>query len=1542
MKAAATSASAAGCGGNVGRDTTTSHSTPAASLKSTENQEEQVLKGTIYYRSDLPLSKIGEDDGGADDNGSDGTVKAARATASTSSSPSSGCGRKRRRPADMSTPSSFTDLIFVPEHDDAGKNSHTYLLSLPRSMTEIAHDAARTAQKVEIVKYTIVEVTLKRKKQQQQQKKTGTTTHKNDPVSVGSTPVPYLDGRQRHDMIEVHRNGLRVFRSNDDDKNRNHDKKDDSGGINTVAEESDLWTLIQFWRKEVVDEQLERLEVQSSENSNSMKKKKTKSSSSKKERFNIIANVEAISPIIVWNTTSPDQHFALVELYGGYDDDGGGDKDDPTTKIRRRTHNKAVLVLKGTNALKWHSSLIPSSSPLWENKNNPQTEDDENDFQYRNSSGMNDIVILRNVTCTRWRVPEELFGGIVGDNKDDDNNDNYSHYYSHMKGQVPSKVFVATSFFSVERPNGNLSIVQNRSTLAVRRNILRSVPASIGATNPHVVHLRGRLIRDAETVAVSSKNDVASMIHFVDVMEVDSCQRTDSKRVHRIFLTHHPLSTALQWSLREGAEIEALNLHLMCGGKSCESTGFQSPRQSNDTEMLVYGACLRSSIVLITVAGELAAKTFIQEEEKPNLKGKSRTSISSLSSARNAWPETQELFHSILGWSNSSSPSSSCKKCRPVIQFCTESWLPYAFWKIRKTYLQYRILDKVDSWIDENFYDRLLSSSKKTRIGQYLVDSGRRNRSPFNHSYRFPSRDPYAEFFDHFCSKVEPGENMDDLCSSRRQVNCGCHVSVINRDFGGEADRGLTLVGLSKIRDACQELVISRIRAMLSASMSGKSNEEIQSGWNGSVSATAKQILTKDIEIDDGKTSDPIFIVGGYVGECRTCPSNGVASIYDSKLHLPICFSDGDEEASIDAFVLGSVNRVSISCYCLGSRKTDDDKASGDRQVNLPSFSSADNGGCSIVEVDGFVFVTAIYMECRSAQVISSTRQNKLADELHGPETMTVDECLQSSPNFLYSQHDKTKVYGILVRNSIQVPSSKSGLTSCRLSISTSPLFGGNWGVDGCSFNDSCLQSINVMVSLEHNTARLIAFKKVLDTHWPTADISEKRRNAASCFWAMASCGLTCPLLLGGYEEENQWNTKGSASFTAIFAPMKSLCLGKGGSFRLECSVRQLESIRLSINQQQQTILERNLDPFNIPCFDFVGGKKFITGMLHRRIGRRNIFERKGNNFRVVGEMPMTQASSVVPTCTLSHLIQSLCMELRENSCYALRPSLTRRLTQCRFLGVSYCEVRCTCMKCFRALTIPASELRNRIKKMSDEGTEEMSFWHLPPPLISSLEQHRTIAAPTSDDENANIPEHIRRSGLSCPNKCPKKHFGVKWECSGVLDDGTGQAQLYTERETALTLLGISAKHIDWIEHGVWSTDTGVLKVQKTMTPSKEIHETVRNLCRNQSVVDPIKVLPPRLRAEYLLEYYCRSSTRPRRPLDYYVRCKPLDKKFHVEHGTVESFFGNGGTAVDQFTTLYRGETSTYKLPRLNLQLVDCALPSSEYDIILDDVKDWG
>ncbi|KAL3916627.1 MAG: hypothetical protein SGILL_005092, partial [Bacillariaceae sp.] len=163
----------------------------------------------------------------------------------------------------------------------------------------------------------------------------------------------------------------------------------------------------------------------------------------------------------------------------------------------------------------------------------------------------------------------------------------------------------------------------------------------------------------------------------------------------------------------------------------------------------------------------------------------------------------------------------------------------------------------------------------------------------------------------------------------------------------------------------------------------------------------------------------------------------------------------------------------------------------------------------------------------------------------------------------------------------------------------------------------------------------------------------------------------------------------------------------------------------------------------------------------------------------------------------------------------------------------------------------------------------------------------------------------------------------------GVVDDGTGQATIYADGDAALTLLGMSKETIQWIERGLWHVPGGSLTFKKSIPPSKRLRSATQNiLIKKASTAEQSRLLSLPLRAEYLLQMHCRSSTSPRRPLDYYIRCKPLpDKNRHLHHTSVDSFFvGDGGLDV----SIFHGEASSYTLPALKLELVDCATPADD------------
>eukprot|EP00531_Pseudo-nitzschia_arenysensis_P016596 CAMPEP_0116121126 /NCGR_PEP_ID=MMETSP0329-20121206/3535_1 /TAXON_ID=697910 /ORGANISM="Pseudo-nitzschia arenysensis, Strain B593" /LENGTH=164 /DNA_ID=CAMNT_0003614927 /DNA_START=437 /DNA_END=931 /DNA_ORIENTATION=+ len=164
---------------------------------------------------------------------------------------------------------------------------------------------------------------------------------------------------------------------------------------------------------------------------------------------------------------------------------------------------------------------------------------------------------------------------------------------------------------------------------------------------------------------------------------------------------------------------------------------------------------------------------------------------------------------------------------------------------------------------------------------------------------------------------------------------------------------------------------------------------------------------------------------------------------------------------------------------------------------------------------------------------------------------------------------------------------------------------------------------------------------------------------------------------------------------------------------------------------------------------------------------------------------------------------------------------------------------------------------------------------------------------------------------------------------------------MYADGDAALTLLGMSAEEIQIIEEGIWSTCDGIIQFMKSIPPPKDLREKIIDILATQrrdgykkpTIVDPLQLLSKQDRASYLLERHCRSSNRPRRPLDFYVRCKPLRNAEnavpHLRHTMIDSFFEES-TSERGSTNIYRGQVASYTIPSLKLELVDCGVQSPE------------
>jgi hypothetical protein len=435
--------------------------------------------------------------------------------------------------------------------------------------------------------------------------------------------------------------------------------------------------------------------------------------------------------------------------------------------------------------------------------------------------------------------------------------------------------------------------------------------------------------------------------------------------------------------------------------------------------------------------------------------------------------------------------------------------------------------------------------------------------------------------------------------------------------------------------------------------------------------------------------------------------------------------------------------------------------------------------------------------------------------------------------------------------------------------------------------------------------------------------------DAAAAWWELSEDSTTCLILVGGWDEC-------VSSFASITPPALGGVVVSFPASSLQYDEKRgfvryrgtMEEIRSSYRKfpLRECRFNQETDDDRIM---YQGGQKFFPGMLDQRsirLGRKPNFP----DFFIIGELAHAPcgASAGIPSCSLGVLHNNLCHDIREGSRASTSPSLVRMIQNARFLGVSFCQVYPECSKCFEKL------VRRRYKKMRSAKT----YWNQP--LESGKEHER---GPVQRVPESNETRH-RKTSLVCPNGCDEKKYYIRWETSGVIDDSTGQAKLYAERAAAVTLLGLEKDTIQRIEEGVWNIEGGLIysrsvpakphirdavelaKMTALAHSKSQAAKTAKRVCVDKESI--LRYMNPASRAEYLLQSHCRRSTRPFRPLIYYVRCKPLSDQVHtVNHAEISVAMACEEKQTPTNKPLQRTsrKSVTYALPPLKLNLVDMA-----------------
>lgn len=1065
------------------------------------------------------------------------------------------------------------------------------------------------------------------------------------------------------------------------------------------------------------------------------------------------------------------------------------------------------------------------------------------DLMYHSAIFPGDLIICHRIRRQPWPVPEIL--------KNDKR-----QLYQYLGTRIPPFVFTS---------NEHSRIQWQRST---------TIPP-IPSTAIPLVSLEGE-IGHSETLSNPSSSVVHA--HWVEILD------GRKKTIGKLYLTHFPMSTALQLGMQTGAIVRAVNIHKLC-----------DPLPASNY-LFLFGACLRSTITIVQFASD-------PKKALPSACLKDATSTGSSDE------ETPMIFET--------QPTTAIESNQVLqsYELSVQGVMPYQLNKVRISYRDYVYRSHIEDWLENSFprtpsfdflrlppvssfIDLVGVQGTKDEIKEGEAQNGNRRVSMAT-----AIRNPYAEFFDH---------GDEDIGRTEHSVgSCGCDVS---RHEPSNQFR-TTFIGLQKIRSTSHRIFATRFARLVGREKKfGRPG-----GWTGSIHLETNELLS-DIGEAHGSFLWPncVLYTGGHVVEFRTDRTTP-ASISDKHCQLPVSFSKPSNAVKGD-FVVGNIRKVIISCLCLFQSKSAAVSQASDnvftQDTSLPPvktvyFNDASLvGSCALMRVGEFVLVVSVQIVCDGTPFTFGTVTKKESPSADERRMKSIEACL-SNPGMLMNMTTIDCTKGVLLRSRfVHAKVNHKGCSqSCVLTLCSVP---SDATTSTQSIEMSHLQTMDVKLSMHCTASNLAVFKKSFTSLCAGLPIVEDQCVLGAAWWNLADSGRTCALVSGGWDEvSNEKSDVQKESVVTISLPSSAMKVANRGYVRCACQSNEIEASFGDIEKARDVNFLHHPSSTNMrrteqPAFDFIGGRRVYDGMLAQRPRRRQVFG--PNSTRPIGDLV---SPSQAPKLTLSDMFRTLCRSLRSSASMGLSPSLVQHLSGSHFLGVLFCQVQCVCSQCFK----PLKDLRPDKLKKRHENDEEQSFWHLPAPGDAS-ERSAGSSGPSK------VPPYILHSKLRCPNNHSPEAYTVQWECSGILDDGTGQAKLYAEREVAMTLLGMDASTIQSIEEGIWSTSVGALRFSKSIPPPAYLQDRIQAV---QHLVNPLQRLPPSIRAEYLLQHHCRSSAAPQRPLEYFVRCKPLsDQIRHLHHTMTESSFCRSDSSLT-----YQ-EVATYALPPLKLVLVDVACPVSE------------
>lgn len=727
-------------------------------------------------------------------------------------------------------------------------------------------------------------------------------------------------------------------------------------------------------------------------------------------------------------------------------------------------------------------------------------------------------------------------------------------------------------------------------------------------------------------------------------------------------------------------------------------------------------------------------------------------------------------------------------------------------------------------------------------------------------------RDPFHEWFDHVCEETHGGDDFPMLCP--------CY----NRLLGMSQEEIPFVIGLQKLYQRTMDLMISK----LSDNLHAFTDRDFGVGCTASY-----HIQREDLSQAFGLQDAAKIYVGGFI---RRMDSKGrILTVYDKlcemtftplklltdqnsdlKVSMKKCHQNGD-------FALIKPSIVVMSCLYLGLHKTQSQSGNvSSERVRLPPLLTDDKKGmlgpCSIVKVGHHLFLVSFQVLYDISDVTSTTQQRHdiICNQLDSNSNHPLDP-------------EMRRIYGRLLRQRWTVGKDKNEYTGCQIAVSLADSSG----------NDTVVHlpiTLSVTLKIPTNVAPLQNDK------WTEIQsvygISSRVTKMAKA-WQFVAETSHSPLNIGGWDE--CYDSKPCREITEVHVllpsdatPTSSIVLESLDVEVVQHKCSKELGCYFSVVSQKRT------------TFTYMGGQFHYPGMLPRRLRRSLIFDK--GSCQVLGEALVPPSIIVGPHDASLGWLYHMKRFNANTTQYTTRPF---KLRNANIAKIRFCRARAECSRCFASLC--------RKKSFA-----ETSFWKNPLPIPN----HRHSM--TGQCQLHNSHKH-----LACPNGCDSKYAYIKWELSAIVEDGTGSAKIYSERETTKLILG---KGLDFgvVEDGAWHSEDGIyyrIGVPLSREVKLQVERDIRTASLNGKTFGKGNIGSKNIstsgidsKATYELHRHCTLSTSSHRKMDFlcsYKIPKPNAKMADWTEITLVSSLGQGQGVIQTF------DTST-KFPGIELNLVDC------------------